>query len=365
MSVEKTIYLTDRSAVETDDACGMRFWLNRKEGPEKRGIVSKTESFHLMVGRTIHEDFAALATVEDLRPPAIQELIDDLLRDITAEDRLIQSRMEVLYRRLGWIAGWSLYIEPTIRENWDNVSVEGELILDREPLWVAVTPDRVLQNKKNPDILKYLEYKTTRSASKQWLDSWRYQIQIHTSLAAVQEELGKPVKYAMIAGLMKGYESPAENHRLIHPYTWAYYNESENKWTHKYTDARSSAWVQMPVWEYPGGIVEWVQKCGEDTAKAQFPHTPPIFLDERMLEEWIARRLFRERQIKGVEEVCRKDLKQRSLFFERRTSKCKPAYGDACPYLPICWNASAQADPASHPDFEPRKPHHDVELLSI
>jgi len=48
--------------------------------------------------------------------------------------------------------------------------------------------------------------------------------------------------------------------------------------------------------------------------------------------------------------------------FEQRTSKCRPAFGDQCPYLPLCWNVSMQDNPLAK-GFVPRVPHHEVEIV--
>jgi hypothetical protein len=359
---DKIIYLTDRSAAETDDLCGMKFWWNRLS--EGGGIVPRETPEALAVGAAIHDDFALLAEMPDISPAALQETVDALLAGLSDDDRLDQKRMEILYRRLGWFAGWGLYKEPQIRKGWENVSIEQELILDRDPLWVQVTPDRLLRNKELPDVFKYMEYKSALSASKKWLDSWRYQIQLHTSLKAVEEESGIAPKFAQVIGLIKGNYSYSDN-RLTHPYVWGYYNSTTKSWTHEYEKARSAAWEKMPVWEYPGGVVEWAQRCGQDTANDQFPSTAPIFLDERMLNNWIRRRTAREQQVAIVKEAARESPELREVYFESRTSKCRPAYGETCPYLPLCWNAERAKNPLATGDFVKRTPHHDLEAIGV
>lgn len=359
---KKVIYLTDRSAAETDDQCGMKFWWNRIA--EGGGIVPAEHPEALAVGAAIHDDFALLGEMEDISVNKLGDVIEGLLGSLSEEDQHQQRKMEILYRRLGWFAAWGLFKEPHIRKGWKNVSIEKELILDRSPLWVQVTPDRLLRNKLDPSVMKYMEYKSTISASKKWLDSWRYQIQIHTSLKAVEEEMGKAIKYAQVVGLLKGNYSSADN-RLTHPYVWGYYNESSGEWTHDYNKARSAQWVPMPVWEYPNGIIEWVQRCGEEVANNQFPSTAPIFLDERMLDEWIARRTARAQQVEIVKETCLKEEKVRNIYFEKRTSKCRPAFGDPCPYVRLCWNAESGRNPLGTCDFVKRTPHHDLEAIGV
>lgn len=358
----KVIYLTDRSAAETDDLCGMKFFWNRIA--EDGGIVPSVEPEALAVGSVIHEDFALLAQMEDISPASLQAVIDGLLANLTEDDRLDQKRMEILYRRLGWFAGWGLFKEPQIRAEWDTVSIENELILDRTPLWVQVTPDRLLKHRTIPDLLKYMEYKSALSASSKWLQSWRYQIQIHTSLKAVEEEFKLKPKYAQVVGLVKGNYSYSDS-RLTHPYVWGYYNATSKEWTHDYDKARGALWEKMPVWEFPEGVVEWVQRCGVDVANNMFPSTAPIFLDERMLNNWILRRTARERQIRVVKDICKTNAETREIYFESRTSKCRPAFGEPCPYIPLCWNAERARNPLGTGDFIKRTPHHDLEAIGI
>lgn len=352
------LYLTDRSAANTDDACGWKFWLNRKEGG--RGIVPVKSQDALRIGSNLHEDMADIA-VMDLGHAAINDFVQSRLNLIDDCDKEIRGRMEEHYRRIGWAVAWLLYIEPRLRAKYDNVAIESELILDRTPLWVAVTPDRLLRDKADKKLV-YLEYKSTISAAQKWLLSWHFQIQLHTSLAAVNEEMGETVKFAHVAGMMKGSESPTDR-RLLHPYVWGWYNAALGKWATKYEDARSSGWEPRPVWEYPGGIVAWVQMCGPDVANQMFPFTPPIFLDTRILDNWVKRRIHREAEIAQVEEECKTNLEKRAIYFPQRTTQCRPAFGDPCPYLRGCWNAST--DLKKDPDFMARIPHHDVEIVGV
>lgn len=359
--MSKLIYITDRSAVETDDTCGMKFWLNRKEAGI--GIVPVKEVLPLAIGRETHEDLLAVANMQDISPDAIQGAIDTILAPISEDDKIDQRMMELVYRRVGWLAAFALFMEPDIRAEFDTVQVEHELILDRTPLWVATTPDRILRRRSTGELI-YKEYKTTISAAQKWINSWAFAIQLHIGIAAAQEEIEQKVAFGQVMGLMKGYESMAD-HRLMHPYVWAWYNEGTGQWTNEYEKARSAGWKPMPVWEYPGGVVAWVQFCGAEVARSQFPHSMPVFLNERMLDEWVARRLFRERIIRSVEEKCRESVGLRSLYFERRTKNCRPPFGDACQYALACWNAEVAADPLASSEYVVRVPHHDVERATL
>lgn len=360
----KIHFLTDRSAVEMDDKCGMKWFWNRKYGA--RGIVPKDQDLALRIGGETHEDLARIAEMEDISQGAIQEVVDDLIQKaaLSPTDRLHQGEMELFYRRLGWLVGFALFIEPKIREQYDDIGIEKELILDRDPLFVPVTPDRVLKA-KHGDMLVYREYKSTITAKKQWIMSWHWKPQLHIGMAAIQEETQKRISFAQIMGLMKGSYSEGENPRLRHPYVWGYQNVETGEWACKYEDARSRDWLPMPVWEYEGGIVEWVKKCGEETAKEMFPHSPPVFLNHRLLSSWVARRINRERRVHPAIKTCQTNHHIREVLFEMRTNECQPAFGSQCPYLAACHNATINEDPLKSGQYIERQPHHEVEIVGL
>lgn len=352
------ILYEDRSGAETDDTCGMKYWWSRLEGV--RGIAPKEEGFALKVGRETHEDLALIAELDDqdLKPEPLNEMVSQILAPIGPDDLLFVDKMEVLYRRLGWMVAFALYVEPRIREKFTTIQIEKELILDRTPLWVGTTPDRVLEHNED-HYLVYKEYKSTITAGQKWIQSWPFAIQIHIGLAAAEEELGRKVAFGQVMGLMKG---DTRSGRLSHPYVWGWRNSSNGAWTHEYDKARSANWAPAPVWEYEGGLVKWVQNCGPEVGLAMFPHSAPIFLNTRMLDDWVQRRLYRQTEIAMNLDACRKDPALRKILFPMQTRSCRPPFGDPCPFLKCCWNAATQSAPLADPDFVPRSPHHDVEL---
>ena len=358
MSSDKTIILDDRSGASLDDKCGMAFYANRFEAG--RGIVSKVENFHFRIGRESHEDLATIAGWTDLRPEAIEEHIKTILDQLTPDDKLIEDKMEELYRRLGWIAAFALYVEPKWRAEWDTIQVEHELILDRSPLWVPFTPDRVLQHKDSKAIV-YKEFKSCKEAGYRWQQSWPFAVQLHIALAGLEEEMKIKPNYGQIVGLMKGREGSAGH--LVHPYVWAYYSPIKDEWTHDYNRARGSEWRPEPVWNYPDGLVKWVQRLGEDIGMAQFPHSAPVFLNPKLLDEWVIRRKSRRLRLKASEGLSRQKPEFRAIMFEKRTDQCRPAFGEQCPYLMYCWNAEVNRDPLGSGHYVPRVPHHEVEIL--
>ena len=347
--------LTDRTTTETDWTCGMRRWWYKHEGD--RGIVPAKEAHYFQVGRDIHQDFLGLARsgdpVEFARAATLQ-----ITADIGAtDDQVLQER---LCRQAGWLVAAALWIEPQTRELYDTIFLEHELVLDRSPLWFAVTPDRVLRRKRDKAIV-VRDYKSVGGwgATKQWVDYWTYATQLQTLLFAVAEELGEPVAFAQVMGLVKGQERAG---KLRHPYVWAYSDAERHYWTTDGQEARRKALTLTPVWEYPGGIFEWVDRLGPEVAAVQFPFANPVFPRQRQLDDLIESRTFREGQVRAAVEQARTSWPIRLAFFPPNYQECLPVIGAPCPYLACCHNASVQQDPVGSGQFVPRQPHHELEL---
>ena len=341
------VLLIDRSATELFNRCPRAFYWDRVMNISP---VERPEA--LEVGSDIHNDLQRVAEAPDL---------DVLLTEVEVEYAVGMSEgqlaRELHSRRYGWMAAFALFIEPRIRELYESTSVEHELILDRTPLWIPVTPDRILKHRSSGHVV-YREYKSTISSSGKWLNSWKKAPQLHLGIKALQED-GLDVSYAQVMGLMKG---TIRDGRLAHPYTWGYRHQG-GQWTHDYNNARGQMWSAAPVWEFPGGIVEWVRRAGKETAEAQFPHTEPVFLNEDLLNEFVSYWTAQTKEIALMEEGCKTSTELRTLVFPMKTTNCAPAFGDPCPYRWTCWNKRVHDDPIGSGYYIEREPHHEVEIM--
>ena len=328
------ITLTDRTSEEVDELCGMKYWWYKLEGG--KGIVPTDESEYLTDGKDIHTDLAMFAqgrTIEDV-VAAIPPL---------EGEKLGQCALERHTRRVAWAVAFGKWIEPFLKLFGKEVQCESEVVLDRSPLWIAVTPDRVQRRKGGG--LVYREWKSARSLRKEWQDHWLYAIQIHLGLKALEEEFGEPIEFGQVLGLNKGYD---QDGRLIHPYVWAYRKGEEWSGGYKYGGDHA------PVWEYPGGVQEWVERLGPDVGLKQFGWSAPVYLDNRLLANWIAQRQRRHEAIRaGVGE------------FDQRLIHCRPSFGPPCPYLAACHNRSVNENPLGSGLYKVRTPHHDLELIGV
>ena len=118
---------------------------------------------------------------------------------------------------------------------------------------------------------------------------------MQTLIAAVAEELEKPVGFAQVVGLSKGQEKFG---RLNHPYVWASFSFAKSEWVPAGEGTGRKDLTPRPVWEYPDGILAWVRKLGPEVASAQFGLSPPSYLNERLLGDLVTSRTIREREVK-------------------------------------------------------------------
>lgn len=349
--------LTDRTTTETDWKCGMaRWWYKEEQGT---GIVPVVEAKYFEEGRDIHADFQFLAQAPDpvIAAMEIVEGVESRMSEANGDQILL----EPLARRAGWVAAQAIYVEPETRRTHENVGLEHELVLERDPLWFVVTPDRILRQRERPQRMVYRDYKGVGGwgATNAWVAHWDYAIQQHTVLKAIEEEFGEAPIYAQIMGLWKGQEKDG---RLYHPYVWAFYDEVNDEWFPLGSGKRGLTY--RPVWEYPEGIMKWVEKCGKEIAEQMFPFSRPIFLNERLLDELIVSRTRRETEVMLFREKAQVDRDIRAQHFESRYSECRPVIGAPCPYIAACHNASINEDPLKSGLFVRRTPHHELEVIS-
>ena len=339
-------FTTQLSSVETDDNCGARYWLSHLEGGT--GIEAQHTIVPRLMDEAIHDDLRALISMEDISPSTIQTVINDVLIHFSSEDRQDTAKMELLYRRLGWLAAFALFIEPGVRSTFESLAFDPVIMLNKDPLWVLVNPDRLLKDRVSEDVV-YREYVPFGAGMSQrkWLQSWHYNIRIHLGLATIADN-GTEATYGQVIGLNQGFYSLLDN-RLVHPYVWGYRNIETKVWST--TRKGDAEWEVAPVWEYPNGIVAWVQFCGEEVARGQFPISPLIYMNKDAVTSWIARCVHREREIYSMKNVSKTSLHLRDVHFPKKTSHCFPSDNSSCPFLMACWAGKEVKDLSASGEF--------------
>ncbi len=333
--------LTDRTTIVTDWKCRRKRWWY-KDYLEK-GIVPVEEAAALKAGRFTHEDLANLVSGMPL---------DGVLANMgeaPLDDSLL---LEPWLRRRGWAVAFYRYLLPKLQDQYEFLKVEHELILDRGDLWVAGTPDALARDKTDKRLVK-IDWKSVGMLGRGWVTHWRYAVQQMLNAKAVEEEIGEPIKYSLIIGLVKGQERDG---KLRHPYVWAY--SDGERWSGDW----KRDWDLRLTSEYEGGVERWVEALGEEKGLEQFPFSAPIFQDERLLSKLIKQRKWREQEVKDHRAAAQTDEEIRDRYWPHNFEECRPVFGDPCPYQAVCHNAAIEADPIGSGLYVPRTPHHDVEL---
>ena len=354
MSADQSVFVTSVQDAAVDELCQRRYWLQNLEGGI--GLVRKDDLVPNALLEESIRDIRTIGTMEDLTPGTIQDAIDEITSALSPEDKADVRKMECLYRRLGWLAAWALYVEPEVRVKYTNIPIDFNATYQRNPLWVMTTPGRVLQEKDAPQDTIYQEFMPFPQmlGRQHWLQSWLYNIRLHIGIAAATDELNRMIDFGEVVGLAQGYRSSVDG-RLSHPYVWAYRHKTTGRWASTISSlgAGSSTpeWEAAPVWEFAGGVVRWVQQCGETVARGQFPVSPRTTLNSNLLTGWGNKRLRREREIRAMGMPCRDNGQLRDIHFAQSTVACRPAMGDPCPFLKVCWDRSVAQAPLRTGDY--------------
>ena len=327
--------ITDRSAIETLWKCPRRYFWNRVYG--EQGLTTNREEEALVDGIGFHEDFALVAESDIPKYPT------------PPPPDAIQEEWERFARRVGTEHAYRNFIfREWILSHYEIVAVEKEMVLEREGIWVAFTPDLILRSKTDGRLVN-IDFKSVGRVTREWAESWPYAIQLHFNGLGIEEEYEEPVSHSLVIGIDKGYRKDG---KIRHPYTWAYTN-GEGVWQPDY----KRDWFLAPIWERDdvvGTIRDWVNKLGPDVAKGLFPVSLPIVTDKRLAEEAVKQ--VRDEIIHYQEEEKEKGI----AAYPQRFSQCRPSIGPACPFLACCHNADVGRDPLGSGLYKVRIPHHDV-----
>lgn len=351
--MSKIVYITNLRTSMVDDTCARRLWFERFE--KGTGARLKSEVIPDAILQETHRDLRTLQFMkdEDLTVSDLKAMVQSILSGLTHTDLANIPNMECLYRRLGWLVSYAIFVEPFLRRTQESLLLPEELILDREPLHIAVTPGRLLQDKATRKVI-YRTYVPTWNVSHNWRESWKYAIHPQVELAAVAEALNVNIDAFQVVGLYKGFVSRGSTQdRLSHAYVQAYHNTVTDEWTHNYLVGRGEEWEETYVWNYPGGLVDWVVKCGRDVAERQFPLTTPTPANPGMLQDWVQRRLGRERLMASASPLSQTNEYHRGQNFPRNTTSCTPVHGERCAFLSTCWDDEILKSPLASPEFVP------------
>ena len=368
----------DRSRITCDWVCPRkRYWQYEWKG---RGIVPSTTQLELWLGTTIHDALAAIARAHltgavdiDLIAREAQKQIFDSLTAAVAgevpESDAIDFAKEQGALVEGIVRGFYRQVWPRLIAQYPRIiAVEQEMIIKlADGLTFMARLDLILATEDDEWV--YVEYKSSSSKKREWIDQWSTAVQLHSSIKAVEETLGHPVQQVIVQGLYKGYISYGKQNS---PFCYAYVRGGNPPFTQD--QARydyAAGYRRQPVWERPGGVAQWVAEMPEEILTDQFMATPPIFVKEELVEAFMRQVVRREQDI-----ACAVDAIQHAqqtvsasasidedmvmdATFPQHFEQCQPGWGKGCAYRRLC---HGRVDDPLSSGFEWREPHHAPEV---
>jgi hypothetical protein len=245
------------------------------------------------------------------------------------------------------------------------LAVEQEMTYEYEGIIFMAKPDLVAVDREGRVV--YIEYKSTSSKREEWVNSWTTAVQLHSTSRAIERALKTEVDAVIVQGLYKGYESYGKQGS---PFCYAYRRPGQPPFSKE--DIRydyKPGYQRHPVWQLEAGVAGWVEKMPETILADQFPRTPPILIDDDLVESFFRQRLMREREIDlansmlaipEADEESRRAVLDTS--FPQRFDQCTPPYGAPCPYRQLCHGHVPDPYKAG---FRPRQPHHTLEEAAL
>ncbi len=336
-----------------------------------RGIVKQGTSLELFIGIVVHDAMAAIATltkdgqkvpIDAIASAAYQQVHDNIAG---ASEIVLPETAEFAREQgtliEGMLRGFYKHVWPRLMAEYPvivAVEQEMEYKLDPEGNFIFMAkPDLIVENKEGD--LVYLEYKSTSSKQDKWINSWDTAVQLHSSILATEQTLGRRPAYVQIVGLYKGYESYGKQSS---PFCYAYKKQGNPPFTSDQVSYEFKAgFKRSATWEMAGGVKAWIDRMPDNILANQFPLTAPIMVNDDLVESFFRQRLHREREIAAVAGL---DLNVFDLdkVFPQRFDQCVPSFGYGCPFKKIC---HGEVSSPLEDGFEPRQPHHARELEAL
>ena len=365
----KTRRLFDRSRVVTDWKCKRRRYLNYEY--DGTGLQPGTTAYELYFGTAIHDALEAIAvmhtkggiTIDEIAAAAHDQLYAALSQHSQGEDDLLYAKEQAILAE-GLVRGFYKYAWPRITDVYPTIiTMEQEIAYEIDGMTFMSKPDLLVAT--SDDAIVYIEYKTTGYKNDKWLNSWRYNPQIHSAMKVINETQGIELAATIVQGLYKGYESYGKQ---TSPFCYAYaragqppFYEPELSYVYK------AGFKKFPVWELEGGLKKWVDDMPEEVLAEQFPQVPPVYFDTNIAEAFFRQAVIREKEIQFSEEILRlegvdENAKATMLdhVYPQNFEACAPSFGPGCPFLRVC-HGNCGVSPYEL-GFKAREPHHTTEI---
>jgi hypothetical protein len=372
--LSKIIRLIDRTRTVADWKCPRaRYWGYEYKG---RGITRGGLNLDLFIGIIVHDALAALASyaldgqtvpIDEVAQLAVTQLSDGLMEqaggviDPDTQEFILEQTSLIE----GMIRGFYKHTWPILMSQYTIVCAEQDMDYrlgnDGSVDYIFMTkPDLIVEDKEGN--LVYIEYKTTSSKKENWVNSWDTAVQLHSSIKATARSLDREVGYVQIVGLYKGWESYGKQSS---PFCYAYKKSGNPPFTQEQISYTYKAgYRRTATWEMQGGVKQWVDEMPENVLADQYPMTPPIPVNDDLIEAFFRQRLLREKEIAIAVNIGEYDDPVTGIdkVFPQRFDQCAPSFGYGCQFKKLCFGEVK--DPLTE-GYVLREPHHDQERIQL
>lgn len=348
---------------EKDATCKMQRYLSTEWGGT--GMDAVDTGWDRLFGNVQHGFLQTLALTGTIDYVKVRETVlkacqDVGLNHISARDWAAISE--------GQLRGFVRHIWPHWMAEYDIIETEKLRAWECAPGYIFRYRQDILLRNKYDGHIRYPDYKTTGSDDPKWIASWAKSPQLHSSMYAIKQQ-GVDVQHSIVPGLYKGYRDRKTGvQRSIFAYGWVnreYVTVPEYSYEYK----RGKGWELFSTFEEFPDLDQWIAKMPSEILSAQFPTTGPIFLNEKIGETYFRQQLIREKDVAEgmflLETAPSVEAIQAILdrYFPQSFSKCDPAYGFKCDYMPYCWQPWVEADPLGSKLFVRRNTDHETEVI--
>lgn len=364
MSEVQPLRLYSKSSTQTDWTCKRKYFYNYVYGGT--GIVTNNTSLELFMGNAIHDSLSAIALshpdvdIDLIAQTAYKQMFEALAPTVEGEIDGIEFVKEQATLVEGLVRGFYKHAWPNLMNQYPIIKlVEQPMIYKHDGLGFMAKPDLVLADPEGTNV--YIEYKSTSSKKPEWVESWNTAVQVHSTIKAIEEFLGESVQSMIVQGLFKGYSSYGKQNS---PFCYAYKRNGNPPFTQDAVEyAYKAGFKRYPTWELEGGVKKWVEDMPANILADQFPQTPPIFINNDLIDAFFRQRASREWDIVNSmhlissHEVSDNDKRyEMDRTFPQKWEACRPAWGYSCNYRKLC-HSDAGSDPLNN-GFTPRNEDH-------
>lgn len=361
----KIIRLYDRSRVVQDWKCEFSRYLAYEY--EGKGLTSSNLSLELFLGTTLHDGLAAIATrwrdhgvvdIDEVATTAAQSVYVTLQEAMRGEDEGETENYSREQSSLveGLLRGFYAHVWPSLITTYPIIkAVEQEMLYTHDGLGFMSKPDLVLGDPEGQNF--YIEYKSTSSKREDWINSWTTAVQLHSTIRAIEAHLGEKVTGVVVQGLYKGFQNYGKQSSV---FCYGYFRHGNPPFSYPETIYEyRSGFKRVPTWEMSGGVRDWVGNMPPNVLTDQFPQTPPIFINDQLIDNFFAQRAVREHEIKLALQMMATTPEARqeilNTSFPQKFSECNPGWGKPCGFRHICHGGVE--NPLTQ-GFQWREPHH-------